>query len=185
MNVPVPPIFLYEKSLGDFEVMDGQQRLNAIASFYEGSFSLRGLKVWQALNGKRYAELPPLIRKGLDRAKLSAITLASDNTSGAADSVDLRAQVFDRLNTGGERLNPQELRNALYGGPFNELLIDLSRIKEFTDAWGIPSYADNILDGGVISEELKANVREVCRKQSRWPNLPPTPENQRASLSSR
>lgn len=106
MNVPVPPIFLYERSLGDFEVMDGQQRLNTIASFYAGSFALRGLKVWQALNGKRYSELPPLIRKGLDRAKLSAITLASDNNSDSANSIDLRAQVFDRLNTGGERLNP-------------------------------------------------------------------------------
>ena len=35
MNIPVPPIFLYEKTLGNFEVMDGQQRLNAISSFFK------------------------------------------------------------------------------------------------------------------------------------------------------
>ena len=151
MNVPVPPIFLYEKSLGDFEVMDGQQRLNAIASFYEGEFALQGLKVWQALNGKRYSQLPPLIRRGLDRAKISAITLTSDNTSESSDSIDLRAQVFDRLNTGGERLNPQELRNALYAGSFNELFIDLSRIPQFTTAWEIPNYADNVLADGTLA----------------------------------
>lgn len=157
MNVPVPPIFLYEKSLGDFEVMDGQQRLNAIASFYEGEFALQGLKVWQALNGKRYSQLPPLIRRGLDRAKISAITLTSDNTSESSDSIDLRAQVFDRLNTGGERLNPQELRNALYAGSFNELVIDLSRLPQFTAAWEIPNYADNVLADGTLTDTLEKN----------------------------
>ncbi len=155
MNVPVPPIFLYEKNLGEFEVMDGQQRLNAIASFYEGDFALQGLKVWQALNGKRYSQMPPLIRRGLDRAKISAITLTSDNTSEAPDSIDLRAQVFDRLNTGGEALNPQELRNALYAGPFNDLMVDLSRLSKFSSAWEIPSYKDNLLADGTVSEALE------------------------------
>ncbi|WP_286799489.1 DUF262 domain-containing protein [Oceanicaulis sp. UBA2681] len=157
MNVPVPPIFLYEKNLGEFEVMDGQQRLNAIASFYEGDFALQGLKVWQALNGKRYSQLPPLIRRGLDRAKISAITLTSDNTSTPSDSIDLRAQVFDRLNTGGERLNPQELRNALYSGSFNDLVIDLSRLPKFTTAWEIPEYASNVLADGSLAEALEKN----------------------------
>lgn len=157
MNVPVPPIFLYEKDIGAFEVMDGQQRLNAISSFYEGNFALQGLKVWEALNGKRYSQLPPLIRRGLDRAKISAITLTSDNTSEAADSIDLRAQVFDRLNTGGERLNAQELRNALYAGPFNDLVIDLSRLPEFTSAWEIPGYQENLRADGTVSEDLEKN----------------------------
>ncbi|MBH2869529.1 DUF262 domain-containing protein [Serratia marcescens] len=158
MNIPVPPIFLYEKSLGSFEVMDGQQRLNAIASFYEGEFQLQGLKIWQALNGKTYSQLPPLIRRGLDRAKISAITLMSDNSTNTEDSIDLRAQVFDRLNTGGEKLNAQELRNALYAGPFNELLIELSREREFANAWDIPIYSDHIRADGTVSELLEKNT---------------------------
>ncbi|WP_333854345.1 DUF262 domain-containing protein [Leclercia sp.] len=158
MNIPIPPIFLYEKSLGSFEVMDGQQRLNAIASFYEGEYPLQGLKIWQALNGKTYSQLPPLIRRGLDRAKISAITLMSDNSTSAEDSIDLRAQVFDRLNTGGERLNAQELRNALYAGPFNELLIELSRTPMFCKAWDIPVYIDNLRADGTVSELLEKNV---------------------------
>ncbi|MEC5293194.1 DUF262 domain-containing protein [Aurantimonas sp. C2-6-R+9] len=66
MNIPVPPIFLYEKTLGKFEVMDGQQRLNAISEFWAGSFELEGLKIWAALNGRTYAQLPPLVRRGLE-----------------------------------------------------------------------------------------------------------------------
>ena len=157
MNVPVPPVFLYEKRLGRFEVMDGQQRLNAIAEFVRGEFSLEGLEIWQALNGRTYSKLPPLVRRGLERAKISAITLMSDNAASGEDSLDLRAQVFERLNTGGERLNPQELRNSLYSGSFNELVIRISGWKKFTDAWDIPNHEEHIRQDGSASEALKDN----------------------------
>lgn len=158
MNIPVPPIFLYETALGRFEVMDGQQRLNAIAEFWIGGFELEGLKVWSALNGRTYAQLPPLVRRGLERAKISAITLMSDISGAGDNSLELRAQVFDRLNTGGEALNTQELRNALFSGPFNDLIIRLSKEKVFTDAWGIPDHIENTLADGSASEVLRDNI---------------------------
>jgi hypothetical protein len=158
MNVPVPPVFLYEKELGRFEVMDGQQRLNAISDFLSGGFALEGLEIWPALNGRSYSALPPLVRRGLDRAKISAITLMSDNSSENEDSLDLRAQVFERLNTGGEQLNQQELRNSLYSGDFNALLIELSKTRLFTDAWEIPSHEDNTRADGTPSAALSANT---------------------------
>lgn len=158
MNIPVPPVFLYEKDLGKFEVMDGQQRLNAIAEFWQGTFKLEGLEIWKALNGRSYFELPPLIRRGLERAKLSAITLMSDATNLEANSLDLRAQVFERLNTGGERLNAQELRNSIYSGSFNDLLVDISKKPEFTEIWGIPSHIENTREDGTVSDKLKNNT---------------------------
>lgn len=158
MNVPVPPVFLYEKELGRFEVMDGQQRLNAIAEYFNGEFELEGLEIWQALNGRTYKALPPLIRRGLERAKISAITLMSDNTSSGENSIELRAQVFERLNTGGEQLNQQELRNSLFSGDFNTLLIELSKERAFTDAWEIPNYEENVRADGTVSKELADNT---------------------------
>ena len=50
MNVPVPPVFLYEKQVGRFEVMDGQQRLNTVVDFLNNRFSLSGLQSWPSLN---------------------------------------------------------------------------------------------------------------------------------------
>lgn len=158
MNVPVPPVFLYEKELGRFEVMDGQQRLNAIAEFFSGSFALEGLTIWPALNKRTFSNLPPLVKRGLERAKISAITLMSDNSSVAEDSLDLRAQVFDRLNTGGQPLNAQELRNSLYSGSFNKLLIELAREPVFTEAWDIPAYKDNTRSDGTPSNALLSNT---------------------------
>jgi Protein of unknown function DUF262 len=43
MNVPVPPIFLYETDLSRYEVMDGQQRLVSIIDFYSNNIVLDGL----------------------------------------------------------------------------------------------------------------------------------------------
>ena len=158
MNVPVPPVFLYETELGRFEVMDGQQRLNSIVDFMQNRFKLSGLKTWEVLNGRIFSELPPSIRRGLERAKISAITLMSDTSDSSGNSLDLRAQVFERLNTGGERLNPQELRNSLHSGPFNRMLIELSRDRAFTDAWEIPNHEDNTRTDGSPADKLKNNL---------------------------
>lgn len=157
MNVPVPPVFLYEVNLGSYEVMDGQQRLNAIVDFLQGRFELTGLKIWPSLNGRTFARLPPMVRRGLERAKVSSITLMSDSSASAGDDMDLRAQVFERLNTGGERLNPQELRNSLFSGSFNRLLVDLAKQPEFTSAWEIPSHEDHTRSDGTPDDVLREN----------------------------
>ena len=65
INIPVPPIILYEQNYNFYEVMDGQQRINAIRSFYENNLELKGLEIWKELNKKRYNDLPPTI-KGVD-----------------------------------------------------------------------------------------------------------------------
>ncbi len=158
MNVPVPPIFLFEVDIGRFEVMDGQQRLNAVVEFFKGGYKLTGLKIWPSLNGRTFSELPPLVRKGLERAKISAITLMSDTSEGEVNALDLRAQVFERLNTGGERLNAQELRNSLYSGEFNRALIELSGEESFTAAWEIPSHREHTLSDGSPADALKKNI---------------------------
>jgi uncharacterized protein YlaN (UPF0358 family) len=156
MNVPVPPVFLYEGEVNRYEVMDGQQRLNAISEFFADEFSLQNLEIWPLLNGRAFSTLPPLLRRGLERAKISAITLMTDSSSSEPDDKDLRAQVFERLNTGGEKLNHQELRNCLYSGPFNQLIVDLSASKLFTDSWSIPDH-HNLSREDEIPRELNQN----------------------------
>lgn len=158
LNVPVPPVFLYEWDLSRYEVMDGQQRLNSIVDFYENGFALRGLERWQELNGLRYRELPETLQRGLDRRRLSATVLLVAGTQAVPPQQgDIRKLVFERLNTGGQQLNAQELRNCLYAGDFNELLITLSRLPLFTEIWEIPPYDRNVDRRGNISSVLREN----------------------------
>lgn len=145
LNVPVPPIFLYETQEARYEVMDGQQRLNAIKEFLAGNFALSGLTALVPLNGMRYSKAPPKIKRALDRASLSAIVLLleSDVEADALKrKTDIRRFIFDRLNSGGKQLNAQELRNAIYPGDFNRAVVELARDSNFTEIFGIPEYTE-------------------------------------------
>src|ERR1700733_5110899 len=81
MNVPVPPIFLYETDLSRYEVMDGQQRLVSIVNFYQGELQLTKLKAWSDLNGFSYSDLPDRLKRGLDRRRISAVILLAESAT--------------------------------------------------------------------------------------------------------
>jgi hypothetical protein len=138
---------LFETDQARYEVMDGQQRLNAIKEYIDGSFALSGLTILAPLNRLRYGKAPPRIKRALDRASLSAIVLLleSDAERSAETNftkTDIRRFIFDRLNTGGTKLNPQEIRNAIYPGNFNKAIVDLARDPLFTSIFGIPAYTE-------------------------------------------
>jgi hypothetical protein len=155
MNLPVPPIFLFESEYNRYEVMDGQQRLSSILAFYQNRLKLTGLEHWKELQGKQYLDLPPKLQRGLDRRRISAVVLQTPLAS--TKTAELRQIVFERLNTGGQRLNAQELRNCLYSSPFASLLVELAGNPTFNDLCDIPRYEDHFVKGH-ISAELAENT---------------------------
>jgi hypothetical protein len=146
LNIPIPPVFLYENDAARYEVMDGQQRLNAVKEYLAGDFALSSLTVLHPLNGIRYSKCPPRIRRALERSSLSAIVLLLESKVDSGPTglsmTDIRRFIFDRLNTGGTKLNPQEIRNALNPGDFNDLIIEITRDKVFTEVFDIPQYTE-------------------------------------------
>lgn len=138
MNVPIPPIFLYEIDYSIYEVMDGQQRLTTIDDFYKGKFQLENLQYWKEIQGRTYQELPDQVKGGIDRRYLSSIILLQETSKSEEEAENLKKVVFERLNSGGEKLTPQEIRNALYNGKFNQLCIELAQNDFFRKMWNIP-----------------------------------------------
>ena len=138
MNVPVPPVFLYERDLARFEVMDGRQRLTALSDFYADKFKLTGLQYWSDLDGRSYSTLPSKVRDGIDRRYISSIILLKETAASIEQATMLKKMVFERLNSGGVKLAHQETRNAVYGGPLNTLCLLLSENENFRRMWGIP-----------------------------------------------
>lgn len=148
INLPVPPIFLYERNYNSYEVMDGQQRITAIKEFFSNKLKLKGLQYWPELNGRTYDTLPKLVRSGIDRRSISSIVMLKESTPEDEDATRLREIVFERLNTGGVELERQEIRNALYHGNFNNMLLELSRHRVIRQAWNLPEYhADEMKSG--------------------------------------
>lgn len=157
MNVPIPPIFLYEYDYSKYEVMDGLQRLTAIHDFYRNKYALSGMAQWHELNGRFYNNLPDKIREGIDRRYLSSVILLKETAKDEADALRLKQMVFERINSGGERLTPQETRNAIFDGHLNRLCIKLSKSKELCRLWTIPEAEEEELSGGQPSEKRVQN----------------------------
>ncbi|WP_107666780.1 DUF262 domain-containing protein [Cyanothece sp. BG0011] len=153
MNIPIPPIILYEKDYNSYEVMDGQQRITAIQDFYDNTLILQNLEVWPELNGKTYNNLPKKIKAGIDRRSISTITLITESTDDPEEAFFLKQLAFERINTGGVNLSRQEVRNCLFYNKFNELLLELSANPIFAKAWGIP-----------IDNEKERNTNTLYKK---------------------
>lgn len=132
MNVPVPPVFLNEDGYGEYSVIDGKQRLAAISTYFEGKFALEGLEEFKDLNGKCFQELTPQLQRVLrTRPILRAVFILKQSDP------NVKFDVFHRLNTGGVKLNPQEVRNNVFPGPLNDLIHKLSTLPDFHQILGI------------------------------------------------
>lgn len=121
LNVPVPPVYLSEDEYGQYSVIDGKQRITAIRDFLSGELRLRSLKKFPELEGTKFSDLPVQLQNALTvRPYIRVTTLLKQSNE------NLKYEVFLRLNTGGDTLKPQEIRNVAYSGPFNDLLFELS-----------------------------------------------------------
>lgn len=136
LGLPVPGIFLVKQPSGVLLVLDGHQRLKTLRSFYDGLFEGREYrlnKVQERFSGRTYADLEPEDRRRLDDSIIHATVVRQDQPAGDDSSI---YQIFERLNSGGTVLQPQEIRIALYHGPFVKLLGELNELEDWRALFG-------------------------------------------------
>jgi hypothetical protein len=137
LGLPVPGIFLARTPEGSrLLVLDGQQRLRTLQAFYSGSFQGKPFTlddVQERFVGKSYETLDEDDRRRLDDAIIHATVVRQDEPSDDLSSIYF---IFERINTGGTTLAPQEIRAALYQGPFNDLLIELNQNSAWRAIYG-------------------------------------------------
>lgn len=126
LGLPVPGIFLVKEDTGRLLVLDGHQRLYTLQCFYNGvihgvEYKLAGVQ--RRFVGKTYKELDVEDRRRLDDSIIHATIMKQEEPSEDWSSI---YSIFERLNTGGITLQPQEIRMALYHGPFSTLLRELN-----------------------------------------------------------
>lgn len=127
MGLPVPGVFLYkERATNKLLVIDGQQRILSVIRFFEGRFGDRVFRlrsVDDRWKGKTFQELSERDRLQLHDSVLRATVVQQldpkDDTSVY--------HIFERLNTGGVKLMPMEIRKCVYTGEFFALLEILNR----------------------------------------------------------
>lgn len=126
LNIPVPPIYLAEDEYGSYSVIDGKQRITSIFNFILCKARLINLEKFKEVEGLTFDELPTPLNNALKiRPYIRVITLLKQS-----DSL-LKYEVFNRLNTGGDKLLAQEIRNAAFEGDLNDSLVKLSENQYF------------------------------------------------------
>ena len=145
IGLPVPPIFFYIDDENNNLVVDGQQRLLSIFFFFEGYFGhenekgkrqifkLTGLNKASPFHNKRFIDLELKDKRKLENSVLRAINIRQLSPKGENTSV---YHIFERLNTGGTPLAPQEIRNCVYRGDFLKKIGELNNNKNWRSIIG-------------------------------------------------
>lgn len=147
-GLPVPPVFFYIDDKNKNLVIDGQQRILSIVFFMEGYFGkesthgkrqvfrLSGLGESNPYNGKKFEDLDDSDQRKLKQAVLRAINIRQLNPIGESTSA---YHIFERLNTGGTPLKPQEIRNCVFKGHFSKLLKEANKDTNWRHILGRPN----------------------------------------------
>ncbi|SDP45932.1 Protein of unknown function DUF262 [Streptomyces sp. cf386] len=165
LGLPVPGVFLVREKSNALLVLDGQQRLRSLQAYYSGIHAGREYRLKYAQEpfyGKTYEELDDEDRRRLDDSIIHATVLRQDSPTGSQQAI---YSIFERLNTGGSPLQPQEIRIALFNGPFLQLLGELNEDPNWRELYGPPSkrYKDHELTLRVFAlfEEFDSYFRPV------------------------
>lgn len=147
LGLPVPPIFLYVDQDNKMQVIDGQQRILSFCYYFEGYFgseNLKGKRTVFRLSGlspkspyhkKSFSELDDSSQRKLKDCVLRAINVRQLSPTGDNTSI---YHIFERLNTGGTPLEPQEIRNCVFRGDFVGILRDLNTDSNWRSILGRP-----------------------------------------------
>jgi hypothetical protein len=130
LNVPIPVCYFAEDEDGNYEVIDGLQRLTTIRRFIEDDFPLSGISVLKELEGKVFSELAPRDQRRLENRTIRCIVITEESHP------DIKFDVFERLNTGAASLTAQELRNCIYRGDLNDALKEMAQKSYFLQLMG-------------------------------------------------
>ena len=156
LGIPIPPIYVFQEKNGKWDLIDGLQRLATIFKFMgilkDSTLGINnnsvepeaviGTKFLKALDGKFWAKATDenLLREGqrrvIKRAKLTIIIIDQDSDEF------FQYEMFQRLNTGGTHLSPQEIRNCILIAKNKKIydkLNNLSKYKKYTETLKLSS----------------------------------------------
>ena len=114
LEMPVPPIFVIETNDGVYELIDGLQRISSYLHFRgeklgetaDGYLKLSGCDIVEDLNGETFNTLPKALQIKIKRSFVRMEVIKKESETS------LKYHMFKRLNTGGELLSAQEIRNC-------------------------------------------------------------------------
>jgi hypothetical protein len=144
LGLPVPSIFLAKTQDEKLLIVDGYQRIMTVHDYVRGIFATdekvfkltRSDRINERWRGKAFGELNDIEQRKIKNTTIHAIIFVQDKPVAGNTSL---FQVFERINTSGRTLLPQEIRNCVSQGPFNSLLFEINRHPAWRILYGLPT----------------------------------------------
>tara|TARA_R110002033_G_scaffold57656_1_gene106834 strand:- start:572 stop:1705 length:1134 start_codon:yes stop_codon:yes gene_type:complete len=142
LGLPVPSIFLANTKEDKKLIIDGYQRIMTVFDFVKKGIWQKDGKVFKLSNtdkinerwrGKSFSELEDKEQRKIRSTTIHAIIFEQKAPNDNDTSL---YQVFERINTGGRALMPQEIRNCVNQGKFNDLLFELNKNENWRNLYG-------------------------------------------------
>lgn len=161
LEIPLPSIYLCEEKDNHYSVIDGQQRIKSISRFCKNEFFLKGLEELEEFNKKYFKDLDRVLQRKILNTSIHSIIIKKE-------SQELKYEIFSRLNQGSTKLKPQELRNCVYHGSFNDMLENLAESYNILKTMFIEEnrrkkYQENILR--FLALKNYRNIKSSLNKQ--------------------
>lgn len=139
LGYPVPGIFLVELPSRRYLVLDGQQRMTTLHSFRHGQYPVKdGVRkfslryVGDDYKGLTYADLQPELKLLFDNTFIQATIVVPQGEAGRKAVYAL----FERINSGGTNLRPQQIRVALFAGEAVNFVRELNADANWREIFG-------------------------------------------------
>lgn len=137
MRIPLPMFYFAQDEEGRISVVDGLQRLSTIRDFMDNKFQLRQLEyLGEKCDGKIYSHTD--IQKAIDAKyyRWFNMTQITVNVIDPSSPFKLKYDIFRRINTGGQPLKAQEIRNCLSSDELRKALREMANLPSFKKATG-------------------------------------------------
>ncbi len=137
LRIPLPIFYFAQDEDGKISVVDGLQRLSTIHSFMKNKFKLNNLEYLQdKCKNKFYTD--PDSNKAIDAKYFRWLNLTqiTVNIIDPSSPFKLKYDIFKRINTGGQPLNAQEIRNCLASRNLRQTLRAMAKLESFKQATG-------------------------------------------------
>lgn len=125
LGLPIPMMFVADMEDGRLEIVDGAQRIQTLEQFVNNDLRLEGLERLPSLNEFAFEDMPKPQQRKFGTKALRMVVLEDSTTP------ELRQEIFDRVNTSGERAKPSEVRRGTFTGPFMNFIRDRARDPRF------------------------------------------------------